>query len=121
MRILDMLLDMMMDLELLSSANCGTSWDSIYGAFGSDLQTVAYESGSWSPTCGSWKSDSINLSDFGLNGDTLMFRFTAINDYGNNFYLDNINVNGQNILEISETHLFEQTSIYQIQIEEYLT
>ena len=94
------------------SANCGTSWDSIYGAFGSDLQTVAYESGSWSPTCGSWKSDSINLSDFGLNGDTLMFRFTAINDYGNNFYLDNINVNGQNILEISETHLFEQTSIY---------
>ena len=94
------------------SANCGTSWDSIYGAFGSDLQTVAYESGSWSPTCGSWKSDSINLSDFGLNGDTLMFRFTAINDYGNNFYLDNINVNGQNILENSETPLFEQTSIY---------
>ena len=46
------------------------------------------------------------------NGDTLMFRFTAINDYGNNFYLDNINANGQNILEISETHLFEQTSIY---------
>ena len=61
-----------------------------------------------------WKleSDSINLSDFGLNGDTLMFRFLQLLMTMEIIFLDNINVNGQNILEISETHLFEQTSIY---------
>ena len=31
-----------------------------------------------------------------------MIRFTAINSYGNNFYLDNIQVNGQNILSTTE-------------------
>ena len=54
------------------------------------------------PTCGSWASDSINLSTWGLNGDTIMVRFVAINDYGNHFYMDNININGQNILAIEE-------------------
>jgi len=80
------------------STNCGNSWDSIYGAFGPNLQTVPYVGNAWTPTCGSWIRDSIDLTSFGLNGDTIMVRFVAINDYGNNFYLDNININGKNIL-----------------------
>ena len=74
------------------STNCGNSWDSIYGAFGPNLQTVPYVGNAWSPSCGSWISDSIDLTSFGLNGDTIMVRFAAVNDYGNNFYLDNINI-----------------------------
>ena len=31
-----------------------------------------------------------------------MVRFVAINDYGNRFFMDNININGQNILTIEE-------------------
>ena len=80
------------------STNCGNTWDSIYGAFGPNLQTVPYFGNAWSPTCGSWIRDSIDLTSFGLNGDTIMVRFAAVNDYGNNFYLDNININGGNIL-----------------------
>ena len=66
------------------------------------MQTVPYEGSAWTPTCGSWASDSINLSTWRLNGDTIMVRFVAINDYGNHFYMDNININGQNILSIEE-------------------
>lgn len=31
-----------------------------------------------------------------------MISFVAINDYGNGFFMDNVNINGQNILTIEE-------------------
>ena len=80
------------------SNDCGHSWDSIYGAFGADLATTSYQSSVWFPTCDSWQTDTINLSSLGYNNDTIMLRFVAINDYGNQFYLDNININGDNII-----------------------
>ena len=80
------------------SNDCGYSWDSIYGAFGADLATTSYQSSVWFPTCDSWQTDTINLSSLGYNNDTIMLRFVAINDYGNQFYLDNININGDNIV-----------------------
>ena len=80
------------------SLDCGLNWDSIFGAKGSDLQTTGYYGSSWLPS-GSWKKDSINLSNLGLNGDTIIIRFVAINDYGNNFFLDNVNISGKNILD----------------------
>ena len=100
-------------LRIDISTDCGSTWDSIYGAIGPDLQTVPYQSSAWYPTCGSWASDSINLSTWGLNGDTIMVRFVAINDYGNHFFMDNININGQNIIlgaEDNNTNI--RTSIY---------
>jgi len=80
------------------SNDCGYSWDSIYGASGANLATTSYQSSVWYPTCDSWKTDSINLTSLGYNNDTIMIRFVAINDYGNQFYLDNVNIKGQNIL-----------------------
>ena len=79
------------------STDCGDTWDSIYGASGTSLQTVPYVGSAWYPTCGSWKKDTLNLTNFGLNGEIIMIRFTAINDYGNRFFMDNIKVNGTNI------------------------
>ena len=79
------------------STDCGDTWDSIYGASGTNLQTVPYVGSAWYPTCGSWKKDTLNLTNFGLNGETIMIRFTAINDYGNRFFMDNVKVNGTNI------------------------
>lgn len=100
-------------LRIDISTDCGSTWDSIYGAIGPDLQTVPYQSSAWYPTCGSWASDSINLSTWGLNGDTIMVRFVAINDYGNHFFMDNININGQNIiLGVEDNNTNIHTSIY---------
>ena len=41
-----------------------------------------------------------------------MVRFVAINDYGNRFFMDNVNINGQNILAIDETINDFHSSIY---------
>jgi len=89
-------------LRIEYSTDCGTTWNPIYEAIGPDLQTTDYVGSSWQPTCDSWVTDSINLSNWGLNGDTIMISFVAINDYGNGFFMDNVNINGQNILTIEE-------------------
>ena len=92
------------------SKDCGASWDSIYGAYGSNLQTTGYVTSIWHPTCGSWKTDSINLTNLGYNNDTIMVRFVAINDYGNLFYMDNVNIKGENIL--SNIFLQNEEDVY---------
>ena len=88
-------------LRIDISTDCGATWDSIYGASGADLQTTGYVNSPWYPTCGSWKTDSLDLTSFGYNGDTIMVGFVAINDYGNHFFMDNVNINGDNILNIN--------------------
>ena len=82
------------------SNDCGVTWDSLYGAYGQNLQTTSYSSSSWFPTCNSWQNDTLNLSSYGYNGDTVMLKFVAINNFGNNFFLDNIKINGSNIVSI---------------------
>jgi PKD repeat protein len=99
-------------LRIDISTDCGATWDSIYGAIGPDLQTTAYVGSAWYPTCGSWDTDSVNLSDWGLNGDTIMIRFVAINDYGNRFFMDNIKINGQNILSINNLEKTNKIEVF---------
>ena len=99
-------------LRIEVSIDCGTTWDSIYGASGTALQTTSYVNSPWYPTCGSWASDSLDLTTLGYNGDTIMVRFVAINDYGNRFFMDNVNINGQNILQVQELEHTFHTSIY---------
>ena len=76
------------------SNDCGQSWDIIYYAFGDSLATVDPQSNWWEPSnCSDWLTDfSIDLSSY--TNQQIMLRFVAINGYGNNFYLDNINITG---------------------------
>ena len=86
------------------STDCGTTWDSLYGAAGVSLQTTLYVGSPWYPTCGSWKKDTLNLTNFGLNGEIIMIRFAAINDYGNRFFMDNVKINGTNVISVSSVN-----------------
>ena len=99
-------------LRIDISTDCGFSWDSIYGASGTSLQTTPYVGSPWYPTCGSWSTDTLDLSSFGYNADTIMIRFVAINDYGNRFFMDNVKIAGQNILSVEEAENLTQLKIY---------
>ena len=76
------------------STDCGQTWDQLFYAYGDSLATVPPYGNWWEPTdCADWSLDnSIDLSAY-VN-QQVMIRFVAINGYGNNFYLDNINVLG---------------------------
>jgi hypothetical protein len=79
------------ELKVEISFDCGITYQNIYQKAGTVLATVPNQTGDWSPgTANHWRNESIDLTAFGNSSVT--FRFTAINGYGNNTYIDNINV-----------------------------
>ncbi len=85
-------------LEVLISTDCGTTWTSLYNKTGStvatgNLPTAAATTASFVPTTAQWRTETINLNSYvGQNGVMLSFKNLA--NYGNNLYVDNINITG---------------------------
>ncbi len=83
-------------LRVEISSNCGQSWTTLFQASGDALRTVAYSNVAWTPTaCSNWLAHDIDISAYdGLN---VMFRFVAINAFGNWLYLDNAQVESNGV------------------------
>jgi PKD repeat protein len=79
-------------LEIEISTNCGSTYDSIiYRKDGSTLATVTDRTTVYIPNSSAqWRRDTVQLSGFSVSDVRL--RFKAINDYGNNLYLTNVNI-----------------------------
>lgn len=78
-------------LEVLYSTNCGASWTSLWRRGGSSLATATSTNNNFSPTAAQWKRDSVSLA--ALSGQSnVRFAFVNTNNYGNNIFLDNINI-----------------------------
>ena len=63
-------------------------WDSIYGSKRSGFTNYHIYRSEWFPK-DKWDTDSINLSSWGFNGDTIMIRLFLIDDM-DTFFLDNV-------------------------------
>ena len=80
-------------LQVLISTNCGASFSSIYLKGGGTLSTVAgTNTSSFVPTAAQWRTETINLNGY-LSGSVLI-SFKNLGHFGNNIYIDNINING---------------------------
>lgn len=79
-------------LEVLYSTNCGTTWTSLWKKGGTALGTATASGNNFVPSSSSqWKTDSASLAS--LNGQSnVRFAFKNVTDYGNNIFLDNVNV-----------------------------
>jgi hypothetical protein len=63
----------------------------VYYAIGSGLATTTATTSSYVPSnCSHWQNSDIDLSAY--DGQQVIVRFSAINDWGNWFYLDNVQV-----------------------------
>lgn len=81
-------------LSVLISDNCSSTYTGIYVKPGTTLATVPGTGGYFTPTASQWRTDSVDISAYG--GKSIQLSFVNHGHYGNNIYVDNIQVNGIN-------------------------
>ncbi|CAA6798917.1 MAG: Unknown protein [uncultured Aureispira sp.] len=79
-------------LDVEVSTDCGATWTSVWNKSGADLATLSDSTAQYTPADSSeWVSDTILLAAYDNTNDVVI-RFKGTSDYGNNLYIDNINI-----------------------------
>ena len=79
------------NLDVSISTDCGTTWTSLYNKSGGNLSTASDVSFAYSPAPEEWRTDSIDLGAY-KNQSEVVLLFSSNSNWGNNLYLDNINI-----------------------------
>lgn len=79
-------------LQVHVSTNCGTTWTQLYSKQGSTLATAAATTTSFTPTSSQWRNESVNLTPY-IGQTNVLIRFRGTSNYGNNLFIDNVNIN----------------------------
>jgi len=80
-------------LAIMVSTDCGMSFSRTYIKGGSDLATAPNQNTSYIPANSEWRTDSVDLSAY-QGFDEIFIAFRNISNWGNNIYLDNIELDG---------------------------
>lgn len=80
-------------LDVLVSIDCGATWTNVYSKQGATLSTVPAQTAAFTPTAAQWRNETVDLTAFG-SATKLIVKFKATSAYGNNLYVDNINIGG---------------------------
>ncbi|MEZ4917059.1 MAG: PKD domain-containing protein, partial [Chitinophagales bacterium] len=80
-------------LIVAASNDCGTNWYAIYKEGGTDLATAGSTNSAYTPASSDWENMVLDLNDpFFNNQPNIQFAIVGKNGYGNNLYIDNINI-----------------------------
>jgi hypothetical protein len=87
-------------LKIVLSTDCGNSYEHvIFEKYGKDLETKLPQTSEFTPSGKyHWRNELIDLSEF--SGNDVQISFIAINEFGNNLYLDNIRLISENIADV---------------------
>ncbi len=79
-------------LDVEVSTDCGATWTNVYSKTGNALSTAPVDSaGSFTPSASQWRKENVDLTAYN-NQINVLIRFRATSGYGNNLYVDNINI-----------------------------
>lgn len=78
-------------IEVKVSTDCGTTWNTMYNKSGATLATAPISTTNWVPTAADWRLETVDLSTY-ANSAALLVKFTATSNYGNNAFIDNVNL-----------------------------
>jgi PKD repeat protein len=79
-------------LAVYISTDCGDTWVSIYEKTGSTLATAPDNASPFVPSASQWRKETIDLTSY--IGNTAKIKFQNIAGWGNNLFIDNINITG---------------------------
>jgi hypothetical protein len=80
-------------LNVLVSNDCGATFTSVFNKAGAALATAGSTSdGYFNPAPGDWKTQKIIVDGSILTSGNIIIAFRNTSDYGNNIFIDNINI-----------------------------
>lgn len=91
------------ELSLRVSTDCGAHWYSVWIKDGTNLATANPTSAEFLPKATQWRAESVDISKYCGKGEVLI-KFQAISDYGNDLFLDDINVSTSSVSAGSISH-----------------
>lgn len=81
-------------LQVEVSTNCGSTWTTVWNYAGAALSTLAASDTSFFPEFAwQWRSNTVNLGAYD-NMNDVVIRFRGTSAYGNNLFVDDINISG---------------------------
>ncbi len=87
------------------TGDCGATWTTVFHDGYEGLATSPAVTTAFTPTAAQWASHSIDLSNFNGSADFFV-RFVGESGYGNNLYLDNVNVSTATSVKTLELSTF---------------
>ena len=90
-------------LEVFVSDDCGDNWTNVYDKSGTNLNTAPPTTSPFVPSAAQWRNESVNL--FGYSNPSILLKFVATSAYGNNLYIDNVNLSQLNPVGVFSTPL----------------
>lgn len=80
-------------LEVLVSTDCGANWTSIFDKAGTVLKTVNAQTSAFTPASNTqWRNELVSLPAAAASNPSVLVKFVATAAYGNNLYIDNVNI-----------------------------
>ena len=78
-------------LKIYVSTDCGVTWHIVYSKSGGQLATATATQSNFFPHAADWTTTEVDLSTYDGQSE-VMIKFTGTSNYGNNLYVDDINI-----------------------------
>ena len=86
-------------LAVLVSTDCGQTFSVVYKKGGVILSTAGASTSYFTPASNQWRTETVNLDAY-AGQQSLIIAFQNINGYGNQLYVDNVNITGTPVATI---------------------
>ncbi len=91
-------------LQVLVSNDCGATFTTYFNKAGAALSTAGSSSDSYlNPAAGDWETQKITVDGSILSAGNIIVAFKNVSDYGNNIYIDNINISQEKSRDLTVT------------------
>ena len=91
-----------LDVEI--STDCGETWANVYSKSGGGLSNSpgTYVTSAYTPASADWRIENVNIASY-ATATSALIKFKATSDYGNNIYIDNINIGSASVETLSQS------------------